>query len=357
MKHIIITSLDMFLMGGVERTNASLAKLFKSQGHKVTLISFFQNSDEPFFNFGENEIIVMSKTPHGFKHNTLIKIKTLFAFIKCLKYLRSFKDEYVLISSYPRTSILFALFFSGRKKVIAHEHSTFSAHGGFIQNLRLNLYKTLKRVITLTEYDKNLYTSYGIDCYKIPNFSDFKKELSPRETDSKKPFMCISAGRMHPHKGFDRLVEIAKEVKDENIKFTLVGSGPEEDRIRSLVNYYNLNHLFLILPASNNLEELIDNSDAFLMTSITEAAPLVVLEAFSYSKPVIAYDCPIGPRELILEGHNGFLIEDGNKLAFVKKLKMIIGSHTLYNSLAEGAADYAKNNSSIHNYQLWTKHL
>jgi len=51
MKHIIITSLDMFLMGGVERTNASLAKLFQSQGHKVTLVSFFQNTEIPFFCF------------------------------------------------------------------------------------------------------------------------------------------------------------------------------------------------------------------------------------------------------------------------------------------------------------------
>ena len=357
MKHIIITSLDMFLMGGVERTNASLAKLFQSQGHKVTLVSFFQNTEIPFFDFGQNEIVVMNKTPHGFNHNLLIKLKTFAAFFKCLKYLRSLKDEYVLISSYPRTSILFAIFFSGRKKVIAHEHSTFDAHSGPVRNLRLKLYGKLKTVITLTEHDKDLYTSRGIECHKIPNFSDFKKELTPRESKSKMPLVCLSAGRMHPHKGFDRLVEIAKDLKAENIQFIIVGSGSEENRIKSLVNHYDLSSSVSIFPASDNLEKYIDNSDVFLMTSTTEAAPLVMLEAFAYSKPVIAYDCPIGPREIIIDGDNGFLVADGDQLDYTKKVKLLLDSDDLYNDLAAGAAKSAKNNSSVCNYKLWITHF
>ena len=63
----------MYLMGGVERTNASLSMLFSLQGHKVTLISFFRNSKTPFFDFGDNEIISLNNSPHGLNQNFLVK--------------------------------------------------------------------------------------------------------------------------------------------------------------------------------------------------------------------------------------------------------------------------------------------
>ena len=169
--------------------------------------------------------------------------------------------------------------------------------------------------------------------------------------------ICLSAGRMHPHKGFDRLIEIAKDLVGANIRFVIVGSGTEEARIKGLIDAYSLNQFVSIFPATDNLDEFIDNADVFLMTSITEAAPLVMLEAFAHSKPVIAYDCPIGPRELIRDGVNGFLVNDGDRLEFVNRLKLLLGSPTLYNSLAKGAATYAKNNSSGYNYKLWAKHF
>jgi glycosyltransferase involved in cell wall biosynthesis len=98
-----------------------------------------------------------------------------------------------------------------------------------------------------------------------------------------------------------------------------------------------------------------ENADVLLMTSLTEAAPLVILEAFSFSKPVIAYDCPVGPREIITDNVNGFLVHDGDKLQFVNKLKELLRSHILYNDLAEKAGIYAKHNSSENNYKLWLR--
>ena len=93
---------------------------------------------KPLFDFGDNEIISLNNSPHGLNRNFLVKLKTLISFFKCIKYLNSIEDDYV-ISSYPRTSILFAIF--QINKVIAHEHSSFNAHSKFLQYLRLWLYK------------------------------------------------------------------------------------------------------------------------------------------------------------------------------------------------------------------------
>lgn len=356
-KHIIITSLDMFLMGGVERTNASLSKLFISQGHKVTLISLFKNSDEPFFDFEGNKIITMCNSPHGLKHSILIKIKTILAFFKLLNYLNKFEDDYILISSYPRTSILFGIFFSDSRKVIAHEHSTFSTHGSFVSKLRLLTYKSLKCVVTLTNHDNNIFKKNDLNSYKIPNFSDFRLDPVFKKIDENRTLNCLSAGRLHPHKGFDRLIKIANKLKNEDIKFTIVGSGDEEKNIRSLIKKYNLQHSVLLKPASPNLHEHMKDCDIFLLTSTTEAAPLVILEAFSYSKPVVAYDCPIGPREIVNNEVNGFLIEDDDIETYIIRIKEILNSNEKYNYLSKGAALYAKSHSAEQNYKLWQGQL
>ncbi len=356
MKHIIITSLDMYLMGGVERTNASLAKLFLEKGHKVTLISLFRNSEKPFFDFGECEIIYMNKSPHGLVHNLLIKIKTIIGFFKMINYLKSIDDDYIIISSYLRTSILFGLFFSNRSKVIAHEHSSFSAHGWFISRVRLFAYKFLKCVICLTDFDKEIFKKNNIKSFKIPNFSKYRKNpvlLNGYDND----LQCLSAGRLHPHKGFDRLLLIANKLRSENIIFNIIGSGSEEEKLKDLINKYNLNSIVNLMPASSKLEKHIDNCDLYLMTSRTEAAPLVLLEALAYSKPIVAYDCPIGVKEIVSDGENGFLVEDGDIDEYVKKVKEILHSNERYNQLSLGASVYAQKHSPDSNYILWSEHI
>jgi amylovoran biosynthesis glycosyltransferase AmsD len=355
MRSIIILSLDIFLMGGVERSNSHLAQLFKSKGHVVTLVSFFRASKKPFFCFDGIDLICLENTPLG--TGLKAKVKTLIVFFKLLIYLRSRKDDYLVLSTFPRISLLFSILFWDKKRIIACEHSSFNAHNKIIGYSRIALYRQLRCVITLTDHDQKIFAKHKVNAHKIPNFSDFKKELTPRESMSKMPLVCLSAGRMHPHKGFDRLLEIAKDLKEENIQFIIVGSGSEESRIKSLLNDYDLSSSVSIFAASDNLEKFIDNSDVFLMTSTTEAAPLVMLEAFSYSKPIIAYDCPVGPREIIIDGVNGFLVNDGDRLEFVTKLKLLLGSPILYNKLSKGAASYAKENSSNHNYKLWAAHF
>jgi len=357
MKNIIITSLDISLMGGVEKSTSQLINLFNSKGHFITLISFFKPSENTFFNFDNAEIIYLNEYSVDINHGFKSKLISLFSFYKLLIYLKNRKDDYVVLSVYPRISLFFSFFFLNAKRIIACEHSSFHAHSKIICYLRLVFYKRLRCVINLTNHDQKIFQKAGLVSYKIPNYSDFKKELTPRDCESKKPLVCLAAGRMHPHKGFTRLVEIAKNLKTENIKFIIVGSGPEEELIRSLVKRFNLSDSVFLFPASKNLESFMTSADVFLMTSITEAAPLVILEAFAYSKPVIAYDCPVGPRELITDDINGFLVSNGNQLLFVNKLKSLLESHILYNNLAKGAGIYAKNNSSEYVYKLWEKIL
>jgi len=73
------------------------------------------------------------------------------------------------------------------------------------------------------------------------------------------------------------------------------------------------------------------------MTSRYEGLGLVLLEAMASGLPCVAYDCPIGPRSIITDGVNGFLVEDGNVDAFVERLVLLFEDKKLRKSMGENA--------------------
>jgi glycosyltransferase involved in cell wall biosynthesis len=349
---ILIVTIDATLMGGVERSNSHLSRLFKSKGHDVVVISFYKSLENEHFDFNEINLVYLNERP--IISGLASKFHMLLSFLRFFAYLRSLEGGYLVLSCFPRISLPLAVLSRSPNNVIACEHSSFEAHSKLIRSLRLFFYKRLRCVVTLTEHDRAIFSGAGVASFRIPNFTDFRRSFSPLDT-SRRPFSCISAGRLHPHKGFDRLIEIARYLKNENIKFTIIGSGQEEEKIRRLITVYELQRSVTLLPASKSIHEFLEAADLFVMTSVTEAAPMIILEAFANSKPVIAYDCPVGPREIISDGINGYLVKNGDVLSFVDKIRYVKSSPILYNKLAENAGIYSKCNSSENNYKLWLK--
>lgn len=65
------------------------------------------------------------------------------------------------------------------------------------------------------------------------------------------------------------------------------------------------------------------------MTSRWEGLPMVLGEAMQFSLPIIAYDCPTGPREFIKDSVNGFLIKDGDEDVLVNKIALLCSDKDL----------------------------
>lgn len=136
----------------------------------------------------------------------------------------------------------------------------------------------------------------------------------------------ISVGRLSPEKRIDHIVEALNIVFKRGYKFNLkiFGAGPEYSMLNDLIVKYELQNSIQLCGYSYNIIDEIKKSDFSLVASCYEGFNISIIESFSCGSPVLAYDVKYGPKELIRNNDNGFLIDDGNISNYAEKLIEII---------------------------------
>lgn len=152
-------------------------------------------------------------------------------------------------------------------------------------------------------------------------------------------FVVAQVSRIIDYKGVYDFVEVAKETSkvNENIKFVLLGDGPELNNIRNLVKRENLEDFIYLLGSKNNIIEHLRHIDLLLLCSYIEGLPLAPLEAFSQGIPAIATNID-GTNEEIENGYNGYLVEMKDIKGFKEKILKVYNDETLLLQLKENAA-------------------
>ena len=100
----------------------------------------------------------------------------------------------------------------------------------------------------------------------------------------------------------------------------IVGRGVEKENLLKYIHKNELSNLVQMIDFQNNPFNLINSSDIFILTSLYEGLPNVLLESQVLKKFIISSNCPTGPREILLNGKAGFLFEVGD----YKKLSNLI---------------------------------
>lgn len=203
-------------------------------------------------------------------------------------------------------------------------------------------FQTIERnadvVITLTEEDKTLWNR-AKRVEAIPNFSTIPISKISDFTTKR----VIAVGRLAWEKGFDRLIEAWGMISSKHTDWHLdiYGRGRMHDTLISLAKSYNANNLTIHNPSSNISQEYA-NSSICAVTSYFEGFSLVILEAMKHGVPCIAFDCPFGPRSIIENNKNGFLVEDGNISSFAERLCNLIENESLQKKFGAAAIERAK---------------
>ncbi len=189
-------------------------------------------------------------------------------------------------------------------------------------------------VVTLTKQDVPFWEKYAKRIETIPNMLT----IAPQKVIDYNSKRVISAGRYMTEKGFDRLLKIWRIV---NIRYKdwhlyIFGDG-DRSPYQSIVEQYQLTKTVHLMPPTSNIAGEFEKSSVFVMTSRYEGFGLVLAEAMSCGLPCISFDCPYGPRNIIKDGEDGILAEDGNIEDFAKKLELLLSNIELRKTLGMNA--------------------
>ena len=180
---------------------------------------------------------------------------------------------------------------------------------------------------------KILVQRMGVDCTTAT-----AEPLTPPQPHSRLSLLAV--GRLHPVKDHDFLVRACRLLKDRGGDFccAIAGDGPERDRLQRLIYELRLEEDVHLLGyvQHEHLEALYRQADVVVLTSQSEGIPLVLMEAMSFAKPVLA-PAITGIPELVADGKNGFLYRAGSMSDFVERVKMIRDTYSALGPLCQAA--------------------
>ncbi|MBA7509985.1 N-acetylgalactosamine-N,N'-diacetylbacillosaminyl-diphospho-undecaprenol 4-alpha-N-acetylgalactosaminyltransferase [subsurface metagenome] len=193
--------------------------------------------------------------------------------------------------------------------------------------------------ITTVSYDvrENLCKYFDIPESKIEviyNGIDLEKiKKLKNEYEINLQSYLLACGGLHKWKNYDFLIEVMAELK--SLSLVILGEGPLRKHLKEKAESLGVD---LILPGYiNNPYPYFKKARAFVLTSLYEGFPNVVLEAMACGVPVVSVDCPGGVNEIIENGKTGLLVPSDDKKVLAGAMIKLLKDENLCKVLTENA--------------------
>lgn len=320
-KKIVFFTESMELMGGMERVIAFLANQFQDE-YEVIILTMY-GTTSPYFDV---DSVIESLNIHVSPTNSISKLKRYFlTWYKLRSYLKTHLDIDYLIANSPAlccSTILSTLGLQLNTKFVAFEHHKFFFPGKVWQFIRAKMFFKYHKVIALTSDAHQSYLSIGCASVHIPN----ALSITIGEQSQLIYKKIVAVGRLEPVKGFDKLIMAWKQVVNIYPDWVLeiVGTGSDEERLKHLVQGLDITNQVVFFGHALKIAHNYTNSSALVLSSQQEGFGLVLIEAMSHGLPCISFDCDSGPRDIIENGINGYLVEDQSVEDLVEKIEQYI---------------------------------
>lgn len=165
----------------------------------------------------------------------------------------------------------------------------------------------------------------------------------------------MAVGRYDFQKGFERLIAAWAEVcsKVNDWKLEIIGDGALREKMLQQIEENGLNDRVVLkkLPAAQ-MKDAYMNTSIFALSSRFEGLPMVLLEAQAAGVPIVSFTCKCGPKDLIEDGINGFLVEEGDIDGLAKGLIRLIEDEELRKKMGKAAYQ----NSELYTENAIMKH-
>lgn len=356
--------------GGIESSTINTANALCDK-YEIELISFYSLSKNQvnkidkrikvkyLYNGSPNrEEFVASIKEHkyiktlkeGFKAvNILIKKRYLVidAIIKSdSKYLVSTRWDFsILLSRYGSKSVI----------KIAQEHHYHNNDKKYL-NILKHKYNNIDYLFALTQtlkddYEKLLVNNKHTKVILVPNML----YNIPNVTSNLEEKNIITVSRLDYGKKNDDIIKAFSKIDNNDWKLYIIGDGLEFNNLTNLVSELNLKDRVILTGYKDKkeIEKYMLKSSIFLMASLTEGLPMVLLEAMSYGIPCIAYETASGVSDIIKNRENGYVIKDRDESLYIKKINKLIEDDSLRKNMGVVAKDTVNNFSKEEIKKIW----
>ena len=366
MKKITVLMLHLNY-GGIEKQTTLMINELCRLGYEINILCVYDILGKPFYNLDKKVKIkyLVKGYPNKVKMINEIKnlkfisfFKELSITIKCL-FAKDFKlrdeiknlDTDIIFSTRPEFSKMI-------KRVdtfnICQEHSFVNSDKYF--KYAKKCFKNINKVVVMTDKAKKLYLENLVhnDIEVIPNMIDENKE---EKYSLLKNNQIIAIGRLEDVKNFQGLINVFKEISFKNDKYILkiIGEGSLRHRLQEMIDKYKLTAKVVLTGAltQEQIKEEIIKSDVLCVTSKSESFSLVICEALSFGVPVIAYDIDVGPREIIEDEVEGYLIPNNESKEYASKLDKLLKDYALRALISKRAIIKSKKYYSSNVIKKW----
>jgi glycosyltransferase involved in cell wall biosynthesis len=138
--------------------------------------------------------------------------------------------------------------------------------------------------------------------------------------------VVVAAGKLGRRKGFDRLLLAWEQVVGRHPEWRLeiFGSGRLQPAIEAQIAELGLSGSVRLRGYTERMPTELARASVLAMTSRNEGFPMLLLEAMSAGVPVVAYDCPTGPRDIVTDGVDGYVVPNGRTRLFADALSSLM---------------------------------
>lgn len=181
-----------------------------------------------------------------------------------------------------------------------------------------------EKLIVLTQGDAQDWSQYIKDVVVIPNpLTCYPDGVRPHDGTGHR---IICAGRLSEQKGFDLLVEAFSQIAGQCPAWhiDIFGSGEDEQKLHNKIHQHRLDERIKIFPPSSRIYDEYQNSEFFVLSSRYEGFGLVLIEAMACGIPCVSFRCKYGPEEIVTNGINGLLVENGDVRALAESILFMI---------------------------------
>ena len=320
-------------MGGMERAAVNTANGLSQQGAEIVFLSLFK---KPHFFTLNSEVKLLE--PVGFNIDSLSLSKSIrwirTEVQKCKPtHVLAFNKLYGAITALALVGINIPLFISERSSPLFKWQFPFN----WINRIAYTI-NPPKGVIAQTriaaDYQRQYFKHSIVKV--IPN-SVREVKLYP---EIKRENIILAVGRLHDHlKGFDLLLQAVALLKNQDWEIQIAGGVGEGNPLKKLAIHLGVSHRVKFLGKIKDIDPLYAKAGIFVIPSRSEGFPNALAEAMAAGCCCVAFDFTAGPRDLIKNGVNGIIINNGDTKQLAKSIDNLINDLKLRNILGVNALD------------------